>query len=336
MKNFTFSKYCTPAYLNVALGVAILIGAFLSGLKKETLALEALFIGIWALGVKWLCSKGYKIISWSLAVVPVILALYMVILVKNDVATKEGIDNKTPGTDGDNISKTSGADGDNISKIPGTAGDNISKKPGATWDIYNRPGAFRNVNKLLDNAKTARSNANNYINSYNREVPIAATKRAAAEKATKDAGDAYLACKVKAYAARDAVNANPKSDVAKIDSDLAPYWRNADNTYTTATAAINAYQDVQNNANNELAKSNNAINAATAAESAYRSAASDFKSKYPYDYLSIEVQAAAVFKTPIAKITQQDVSTINKAYAGLSVVPPDFIRRDIYPGKTKQ
>ena len=95
MKNFTFSKYCTPAYLNIALGVAILIGAFLSGLKKETLVAEALFIGIWALGLKWLCSKGYKIISWSLAVVPVILALYMVILVKNDVATKEGQTNQS-------------------------------------------------------------------------------------------------------------------------------------------------------------------------------------------------------------------------------------------------
>ena len=96
MKNFTFSNYCTPAYLNVALGLAIITGTFLAGLRPEMIAAEALFIGIWALGLKWLCSKGYKIISWSLAVVPVILALYMVILVKNDVATKEGIDNKTP------------------------------------------------------------------------------------------------------------------------------------------------------------------------------------------------------------------------------------------------
>ena len=96
MKNFTFSNYCTPAYLNVALGLAIIIGTFLAGLKPETLVAEAAFIGIWALGLQWLCSKGYKIISWSLAVVPVIAALYMVILVKNDVAAKEGIDNKTP------------------------------------------------------------------------------------------------------------------------------------------------------------------------------------------------------------------------------------------------
>ncbi len=99
MKNFVFSKYCTPAYLNVALGVAIIIGTFLAGLKTEMLVAEAAFIGIWALGLKWLCSNGYKIISWSLAVVPVIIALYMVILVKNDVAAKEGIDNKTPSVD---------------------------------------------------------------------------------------------------------------------------------------------------------------------------------------------------------------------------------------------
>ena len=95
MKNFTFSNYCTPAYLNVALGLAIITGTFLAGLRTETLAIEALFIGGWALGLKWLCSKGYKIISWTLAVVPVIIALYMVILVKNDVATKEGQTNQS-------------------------------------------------------------------------------------------------------------------------------------------------------------------------------------------------------------------------------------------------
>ena len=95
MKNFTFSNYCTPAYLNVALGLAIITGTFLAGLRPEMIAAEALFIGIWALGLKWLCSKGYKIISWSLAVVPVILALYMVIIVKNGVATKEGQTNQS-------------------------------------------------------------------------------------------------------------------------------------------------------------------------------------------------------------------------------------------------
>lgn len=99
MKNIVFSKYCTPAYLNIALGVAIIIGTFLAGLKTEMLVAEVAFIGIWALGLKWLCSNGYKIISWSLAVVPVIIALYMVLLVKNGIASKEGIDNKNPSAD---------------------------------------------------------------------------------------------------------------------------------------------------------------------------------------------------------------------------------------------
>ena len=89
MKKILFSNYCTPAYLNIALGVAIIIGTFLAGVEKETLAAEAAFIVIWALGLKWLCSKGFKIISWSLAVVPVIIALYMGLLVKADVAAKE-------------------------------------------------------------------------------------------------------------------------------------------------------------------------------------------------------------------------------------------------------
>jgi hypothetical protein len=96
MKKILFSNYCTPAYLNIALGVAIIISTFLAGGGNETIALEALFVVIWALGLKWLCSKGFKIISWSLAVVPVILALYMGLLVKDDVAAKEVANDETP------------------------------------------------------------------------------------------------------------------------------------------------------------------------------------------------------------------------------------------------
>jgi hypothetical protein len=44
MKKIMFSNYCTPAYLNIALGVAIIIGTFLAGVEKETLAAEAAFI----------------------------------------------------------------------------------------------------------------------------------------------------------------------------------------------------------------------------------------------------------------------------------------------------
>jgi hypothetical protein len=96
MKKILFSNYCTPAYLNIALGVAIIIGTFLAGVGKETLAAEAAFVVIWALGLKWLCSKGFKIISWSLAVFPVILALYMGLLVKDDIAAKEVATDETP------------------------------------------------------------------------------------------------------------------------------------------------------------------------------------------------------------------------------------------------
>lgn len=96
MKKILFSNYCTPAYLNVALGVAIIISTFLAGGGNETIAVEALFVVIWALGLKWLCSKGFKIISWSLAVVPVIIALYMGLLVNDDVADKELATHETP------------------------------------------------------------------------------------------------------------------------------------------------------------------------------------------------------------------------------------------------
>ena len=90
MKFFEFSKYCTPAQLYLFLGVVGLIGAFFNNHGMKTLLTNALFLVIWAWVLNWLCSKGFKAVSWILVLFPFILVLFMFFFMKNVVVVKEG------------------------------------------------------------------------------------------------------------------------------------------------------------------------------------------------------------------------------------------------------
>jgi competence protein ComGC len=93
MSNFEFSKYCTPAQLYLVLGVIGLIGCFFKNYGMETLLTKALFLVIWAWVLNWLCSKGFKAVSWILVLLPFILVLFMFFFIKDIVLVKEGVDN---------------------------------------------------------------------------------------------------------------------------------------------------------------------------------------------------------------------------------------------------
>jgi hypothetical protein len=90
MGNFEFSKYCTPAQLYLILGAIGILGTFIKNYSVETLLTEALFLVIWAWVLNWLCSKGFKSISWVLVLLPFILVLFTFLFIK-DVARKEGM-----------------------------------------------------------------------------------------------------------------------------------------------------------------------------------------------------------------------------------------------------
>ena len=90
MSNFEFSKYCTPAQLYLVLGVIGLIGGFFKNYGMETLLTKAIFLAIWAWVLNWLCSKGFKAVSWILVLLPFILVLFMFFFIK-DVMVKEGM-----------------------------------------------------------------------------------------------------------------------------------------------------------------------------------------------------------------------------------------------------
>ena len=93
MGNFDFGKYCTPAQLYLILGAIGILSAAFKKFSIETLLTNALFLVIWAWVLNWLCSKGFKAISWILVLLPFIMALFTYFFIK-DVAEQEGFTKK--------------------------------------------------------------------------------------------------------------------------------------------------------------------------------------------------------------------------------------------------
>ena len=89
MGNFDFSKYCTPAQLYLVLGAIGIIMGFFKNYGVETLLTNALFLVIWTWVLNWMCSKGFKAISWILVLLPFITGIFTYFFVR-DVVIKEG------------------------------------------------------------------------------------------------------------------------------------------------------------------------------------------------------------------------------------------------------
>ena len=90
MGNFDFGNYCTPAQLYLILGAIGIISAAFNKFSVETLLTKALFLVIWAWVLNWLCSKGFKAISWILVLLPFIMGFFTYFVIKDVV--REGAD----------------------------------------------------------------------------------------------------------------------------------------------------------------------------------------------------------------------------------------------------
>lgn len=128
MKNFDFSKYCTPAQLYLAIGVICIISGFFANYSIEMLLTKGLFLVIWSWVLNWLCSKGFKAISWILVLLPFIFFLFTYFLIK-DVAVKEGI---TIGGKGGIIKPKPGAGGSGICDATCQANKKANQEKAAT------------------------------------------------------------------------------------------------------------------------------------------------------------------------------------------------------------
>lgn len=70
MKQFEFSKYCTPAQLYLVLAAISLLSAFLKDFSVITLLANAVFVVLFAWILNFLCKKGLKTLSWVLVLLP--------------------------------------------------------------------------------------------------------------------------------------------------------------------------------------------------------------------------------------------------------------------------
>jgi len=71
----TFEKLCTPAKIYFALAIlSILMGLF-SGFNLMAILGKLIFAVIYTFILGWLCSKGWKSLSWFLVLLPYVLIL---------------------------------------------------------------------------------------------------------------------------------------------------------------------------------------------------------------------------------------------------------------------
>ena len=85
----SFSSICTPAQLYLVLSVIALIFGLMSKFSISTLFIKGFFILLWTWILNWLCSKGYKTISWILVLLPFIFMALTVFMLADIMANSK-------------------------------------------------------------------------------------------------------------------------------------------------------------------------------------------------------------------------------------------------------
>jgi len=82
-----FSKLCTPALVYFVLAAISLVIALFKNFQFMSLVTKAIFIAAWTWFLNFLCSKGYKAISWFLVLLPFLLMLGVFVMAAEVVKT---------------------------------------------------------------------------------------------------------------------------------------------------------------------------------------------------------------------------------------------------------
>jgi hypothetical protein len=90
---------CTPAQFWIAFSVITTLGTLLSGAGAAAVAGQVIYVALWALGLNFLCEKGYRDAAWALLVGPILVAAAAVVslLVFVSTAAKHGAADARPG-----------------------------------------------------------------------------------------------------------------------------------------------------------------------------------------------------------------------------------------------
>ena len=73
MINTSFDALCDPAKLYIVLSIIAIIVAFFKKMSFRSLVLKAFFVLFWTWVLNYLCSKGFKMVSWFLVLFPFIV-----------------------------------------------------------------------------------------------------------------------------------------------------------------------------------------------------------------------------------------------------------------------
>jgi len=69
------SKLCTPALIYFVLAAISLVIALFKNFQLMSLVTKGIFIVAWTWFLNFLCSKGYKVISWFLVLLPFLIMI---------------------------------------------------------------------------------------------------------------------------------------------------------------------------------------------------------------------------------------------------------------------
>ena len=72
---------CTPAMVYLVLALIGMVMSFYNKFGPGSIAIKALYVVAWTWFLNFLCSKGYKTISWFLVVLPFLLMFGMIALI---------------------------------------------------------------------------------------------------------------------------------------------------------------------------------------------------------------------------------------------------------------
>ena len=88
MYNMNLAELCTPAQIYFVLSLISLVFVIMKRFQFSTIMMKLITIAIWTWFLNFLCSKGYKSVSWFLVLLPFIVMTLGFIMVMDTVATK--------------------------------------------------------------------------------------------------------------------------------------------------------------------------------------------------------------------------------------------------------
>ena len=88
MYNMNLSDLCTPAQIYFVRSIITLILAVIKQFKFSTIMMKLVTIAVWTWFLNFLCSKGYKSVSWFLVLLPFLFITLGFIMIMDTAAAR--------------------------------------------------------------------------------------------------------------------------------------------------------------------------------------------------------------------------------------------------------